>query len=150
MGSRLFARLVDSLLLAPVVLVAAVVLGDAWWASVVGLVVATVYEIALTSWRGQTAGKILFRLRVVDGVTGEGPAPVSLVLRWLVLDIGTIGAIAVPELRGVASLIGFVVIVVALRPPLHRGLHDLAAGTVVTRLADRHPEPGSGTRPIAG
>jgi uncharacterized RDD family membrane protein YckC len=100
-----------------------------------GAVLVGLYEVLGVWLFGQTAGKALVRTRVLDIATGERPAWPSAVIRWavpaavgLISYLGTWGLVLGP--------IGQVVVYGGvLLPPNRRGLHDLAARTVVV-LAD--------------
>jgi uncharacterized RDD family membrane protein YckC len=90
------------------------------------ILVTAAYYVALTAWRGQTLGKRLLGTRVVmvadERLPGLGP---SLVRHAVVVVPGLL----VPTgLSGVWSVAVFLPI---LWGPLHRGVHDRIAGTVV-------------------
>lgn len=88
--------------------------------------------VVATTTTGQTLGKRLLQTRVVDASTGEPPRLGPAVLRWAVL----VGPSLVGAILPGPNLSALVLIVVApiLFDRYHQGLHDRAAGTVVTRL----------------
>jgi uncharacterized RDD family membrane protein YckC len=94
-----------------------------------------------TSGLRATLGMRMLRLRVVDVATGNTMSINDAVLRWLALT----GAVAiltlVPGLSGVIGLLSLVWMVVLLGTtalnPLHQGLHDRWARSVVVQ-----PAPG--------
>jgi uncharacterized RDD family membrane protein YckC len=125
--TRVVARLVDQLVFIPLA-VAVVVL-----AIRVGpllSILAGVYEVWLTAWRGQTVGKMFMGVQVVDRSTGGPISPRSSVIRWATWGVPMI--LAELLLPSAAPFLVIVVFAPILRPPLHRGLHDLTAHTVVT------------------
>jgi uncharacterized RDD family membrane protein YckC len=94
-----------------------------------------------TSGLKATLGMRMLRLRVVDAVTAGTMSINDAVLRWLALS----GAVAiltlVPGLGGVIGLVSLVWLAVLLGTtalnPLHQGLHDRWARSVVVQ-----PAPG--------
>jgi uncharacterized RDD family membrane protein YckC len=137
-GQRLLARLIDSAVLSPVALLIGVSAeGQVRAAS--GLAVAAVYEIIFASLRGQTVGKIAMGTRIVDRATGSLPATSHVALRVLVLFAGSLVALVIPAFDNVDILYTLVVLLPILRPPLHRGLHDMASGTTVTSVRTALP-----------
>jgi uncharacterized RDD family membrane protein YckC len=110
----------------------------AWWYQPLqGLVVAAYF---LLSWRrgGQTLGMRPWRIRVVRGDGARVVWPQAL-LRLLVAAMPLLGLGLAPWLgqRGalwVVLLAWGAWFAVALFDPRRRGLHDLAAGTVVVRF----------------
>jgi uncharacterized RDD family membrane protein YckC len=94
-----------------------------------------------TSGLSATLGMRMLRLRVVDAVTAKTMSINDAVLRWLALS----GAVAiltlVPGLSGFIGLLSLVWLVVLLGTtalnPLHQGLHDRWARSVVVQ-----PAPG--------
>jgi len=130
-GQRLVARLVDAVIVISVVTVLGVVAeGRARAAG--GLVLAALYEIILVSRRGQTVGKMALGIRIVDRSTGSRPSVGQAVTRWLAVAAGSLVALVVPAVGTIAAVYTVVVLVPVLGPPLHLGLHDRAARTIVT------------------
>ena len=83
------------------------------------------YEVSLVLLTGQTLGKRILGVQVVDGATGAVPNADQAVRR------------AVPTIiQGVPILgaFGTLMWVPALWRPRHQGLHDRLAGTVVVDL----------------
>jgi len=133
-GQRLLARLIDSVVLLPVLAVLGVIASDraqsfSW------LMIVALYEIVLVTRRGQTLGKMALRTRVVDRATGARPSLGQAATRWLTVIAGPLVAVAVPAVGPLAAVCTLIVIVPAVRPPLHLGLHDLTAHTIVTSTA---------------
>jgi uncharacterized RDD family membrane protein YckC len=116
---RLAATIIDTLILALVLLPVALLLADA--VTVAGLVLALgfVYFVGFWVARGATPGKMLMGVQIV---TKDGE-PIGLG-RSIVRYLGYF-------LSGVLLLTGFITI--GLRRD-KRGLHDLLAGTVVVRV----------------
>ena len=106
------------------------------YAARVGLVVGPiVYEFVFLAIWGATPGKMLLGLRVVAYVGGAKPAPYQIGVRLLATNFaGLAGLGNLPS--GVLDVLGFLqpmVYLTAVVHPLARGLHDLAAGTIVLR-----------------
>jgi uncharacterized RDD family membrane protein YckC len=130
---RLFAALLDgAVLLLPFALVTG--LTEGWVERGIGLAISAVYHIGLTAYRGQTLGKVVLGTRTVDLATGEVPPPGQAAIRWVTAFSPTLFSLAVPAASGVASVWLVVVLVPILMPPLHRGIHDRVAGTIVTAV----------------
>ena len=144
LGTRLAARLVDGLLLAvpTTALTLAVVDLDAdrievpLWIRAATLLLAAVYEIAFVAFTGQTPGKRLLRITVVDVTTGRPPRLDGATIRYLVPSVPAL-------LPGIGAVITLVVYLSATWSPTRQGWHDRAAGTVVVRAASRQAVPGS-------
>lgn len=96
-------------------------------ASAIAWAVSVVYDLLLTRWRGQTVGKMLLRIRVVDEDTRHGVS-----WRQAAIRAGVPGMLsAVGSLTPVGSVAVGVDYLWPLWDPLRRTLHDRAAGTVV-------------------
>jgi len=132
-GQRLVARVVDALVMIPVILLLGT-LTEGGVRRALGLAIAATYEVTLVVKRGQSLGKIAMGTRVVDFRSGSLPSLQQAVVRWLVIIGGSLAAIAVPAIEPFDAVYTLVVLALVLRPPLHRGLHDLAAGTIVTSV----------------
>lgn len=147
-GTRFWARLLDGLILALPVLALALMtsdferaLGDPpLWLRVAAAVVAALYEIGFIAMTGQTIGKRLLRIQVVDVVTGRPPDLGGATIRHLVPSVPSL----VP---GVGPLVGLLVYVSAVWSPTRQGWHDRAAGTVVVRTAARRAIRGGWSDP---
>ena len=124
---RLGARLLDGVVLAPVVF--AGLLFDQPMRILVLTLVQAVYEITFVARDGQTLGKRWLGLRVADRDTGEVPTLNQAALRFAVPEISTVAQLTSDGLGGLVLLVVFLPI---LKGPLHRGIHDHAAGTIVT------------------
>lgn len=124
---RLAARVVDNLLFAPMVLLRFVV--DDVSFLLLGALVRAAYEVTFVARDGQTLGKRWLGLRVVDRDTGAVPTLNQAALRYAVPETVTLLQLTAP---GLSPLLGLVIYLPILKGPLHRGLHDHAAGTVVT------------------
>ncbi len=119
-------------------------------ARVTGFILFVGYSSLITISRGQTLGKFIARLRIVDARTGLTPADGQVVKRFLVLGLSLFVFGVVLPLFPIPPWVILVGAPVALLGPLlvrsdHRAFHDLAAGTmVVPALADpvpRSPQP---------
>ena len=130
-GQRLSASVADGFLFLLVTIgLARLVTGET--ALRVTIVALTgLYAIGGVALTGRTVGKHLLGLRVVDVGTGELPGLASAGVRWLTVTVPTLVPWFVPALRAIAPLVTLAIYLPILRPPLHRGLHDRAAGTVV-------------------
>ena len=81
-------------------------------------------QIAFTAWRGQTPGKMIVRIRVVDHATGRIPTLASAAVRWLIP--------ACVSLSGSLTIVAWLLIYGWLLFDSRRqGLHDKVARTVV-------------------
>lgn len=125
------APLVDTLVLLPVILlIAAVATGQA--RSALGLAVVAAYEVALVARNGQTLGKVAMGTRVVDRNSGAIPSLKQAIVRWLVVIAGAVAALVIPALEPIEVIYTIAVLAPIIRPPLHQGIHDIVAGTVVS------------------
>jgi uncharacterized RDD family membrane protein YckC len=88
------------------------------------------YEILLTSYKGQTLGKMAVGIRVVRKGDGTIPDLGASSLRWLVYN----GIGLIPFVGGIASLIN---VLSMLWDADRQCWHDKAAGTVVVRTPGR-------------
>jgi uncharacterized RDD family membrane protein YckC len=144
LGSRLAARLVDALLLAvpSTAVTLAVVDLDAdrievpLWVRAATLVLAAVYEIACVALTGQTVGKRLLHIKVVDVTTGQPPRLDGASIRYLVPSVPAL-------LPGIGAVLTLVVYLSAAWSPTRQGWHDRAAGTVVVRAGSHRAVPDS-------
>ena len=88
-----------------------------------------IVQMILLAMRGQTIGKIILRIRIVDNVTGAHPGWARLILlRTLVHSI--IGSI--PFIGFIYALVDALFIFRAD----HRTIHDLIAGTRVDKVSN--------------
>jgi uncharacterized RDD family membrane protein YckC len=127
-GQRLGGRLLDTLLFAALALVLARLLSG-MTLTLVGFVLAAVYEIGAVLIYGQTLGKRIVGTRVVN----FDSTPLQLwqaVARFAVYLGPSVILEALGLSVGADVWILFVVLLI-LRPPLHRGLHAFAARTIV-------------------
>jgi len=147
-GTRFWARLVDGLvLLVPTILLTlatsdidGTTVSTPLWVRAAQLVLAAVYEIGFVAMTGQTLGKRLLRIQVVDVTTGRPPRLGGAAIRYLLP--------AVPALApGVGPLLGLLVYLSAIWSPTRQGWHDRAAGTVVVRTAARQAITGGWADP---
>jgi uncharacterized RDD family membrane protein YckC len=142
-SSRLAAALIDGTLLFGVWLgisTIAVALGSTRRSLGISLAMALsalLYEVVLTSWRGQTVGKHVVGVIVVAG-DDTPPNLGRSGLRYLVkslLPVGWLGQLvgfpALGPLYCIALLASIAV------NPYRRGWHDRAAGTIVLEVAER-------------
>ena len=74
-------------------------------------------------------------VRVVDRASGTPSTLRRTTVRYLDLFVGALVVFAVPATGPFAVICTLIVIAPVLQPPLHLGLHDLAARTVVTSTA---------------
>lgn len=102
------------------------------------------YEVPATANSGQTLGKRLLRIRVVRLESAEPLGFGRAIRRWNPLGL--------PTLFWTCFGVGFLIqLIVSISPtldwPLHRGLHDKWAGTLVVRLGERQPAESQENRP---
>ena len=136
MGNRLLARILDTLVLSPAIIVG-LVLGDNAMGAAVPLMVEAAYETLMVATRGTTIGKRAMKLRVATMHAGERPTLEQSFLRWLIPSVGGIASIFVAAAADWDLLYTVVVLLPILQRPYHRGIHDHGAGTVVTATASR-------------
>lgn len=129
-GQRLLARVADVVLMAPLVLAARFVV-DGQGGAALALAVVTAYEVGMVALGGRTVGKALFGTRIVDVRTGRPPIPLQAVLRWATVAAGAVLVLLVPALAGVEVVWLWLVVLPLLKGPLHQGVHDRVARTVV-------------------
>jgi uncharacterized RDD family membrane protein YckC len=98
-----------------------------------GLATAAAYEIVITTWQGRTLGKAVMGTAVVDRSTGAAPTVAQVSVRWLVLIAGSLVVLFVPSLGALDAVYSLVVLAPVMQPPLHLGMHDRVARTIVTR-----------------
>ena len=121
---RLAALAIDTILLTIVNLILQFATGDGGVGFVINLVVNLGYAVILTAWRGQTVGKMIVGIQVVDS---QGNIP-------------GIGAVLLREVVGKflsAIAIGLGYLWVAWDKE-KRGWHDHIAGTYVVRKQPAH------------
>jgi uncharacterized RDD family membrane protein YckC len=135
LGQRFFGWLLDGLIFVPVSIALRLVTGRPHLAFVVAGALRGIYEITLTARTGRTVGKIAMGTSAVDAVDARVISVSRAVVRWLVLS-GVTLALSVIVFHGVSPAAPYLTIVglTVLPAPLHRGLHDRAAGTVVTSV----------------
>lgn len=92
-----------------------------------------ILAIALT---GQTLGKRLLGIRVVDVATGSLPGLRTAAVRWAVIALPLLVGWVSPAVASYTGWFSFAAYVPILKAPQHRGVHDLVAGTIVTRVRD--------------
>lgn len=135
-GQRLLARLVDALalvlLLSPLLL-----LPDGRSRIALALAVGATYETVMVARWGRTLGKVALGTWVMDAAYASTPTTKQSALRWFGLHGGGLAALLHPAWAGFGSLWLAVAVLPVMVPPLHRGLHDRAAGTIVS--ADSRP-----------
>ena len=128
---RFLGSVLDELVLLPLALL--VFAMDRTAVLVVTIAVRVLYEALLVAHDGRTLGKRALRTRVVDASSGRIPSFAQAALRCWVFD-------ALPAVVGLlvhvpgSFLYPLVVVAPILQRPLHRGLHDRAAHTVVTTV----------------
>ena len=130
-GQRLVARIVDALVLLPAVVLASLVTDGRARVAVV-LAMSAAYETVAVSRWGRTVGKHLMGTRVVDATYATYLDTGRAGLRWLALFGGGLAGLVVPAWANLVELWIVVAVLPVMVPPLHRGLHDRAAGSIVT------------------
>jgi uncharacterized RDD family membrane protein YckC len=140
---RIGARLLDGLLVSVVVTLVLAATGTnvfesfegsgPVWPSYVLWVVSAGYEIWLTSLTGQTIGKRLLSIQVVDAETGEIPTLDRSAKRIIPMVI---------QLVPVIGILGGVMYLRALWDARRQGYHDRIAETIVIDRRLATPEDG--------
>ena len=92
-----------------------------------------IVQMVLLAARGQTIGKILMKIRIVDAQTGEHPGWARLVLRRTSLNWFVFGVL---NATGVGGMVYMLVDSLFIFRSDHRTIHDLIAGTRVDKVAD--------------
>lgn len=134
MGQRFLGALLDGLVLLPTLLLGAALGWDSIAARTSSLLVSAGYHVLLVARNGQTLGKSVLGTRVVSFATGDVPTLDAAAMRWVVaFGLATLVA-QLTSISGLAGVIDLVVLLPILQGPLHRGLHDHAARTVVTAV----------------
>jgi uncharacterized RDD family membrane protein YckC len=130
---RLEARLVDILVLAPLIALVASAVDDPM-APVAGVLLAVAYEVGLTAWAGHTFGKRALGLQVVRRGTREPPALPDAIARMLGIALVPFVVIAyAPDAAGVIWVWLAALFLSTVTSEDGRGIHDLAARTEVVR-----------------
>jgi len=112
------------------------------------------YEVVLISRFGQTLGKWVCQIKVVDWETGELPTVSESITRAVVPGIFLLAGTAAP-LIGI-SIIGFlqfapiVIYLSSLGDRIYRGWHDKAATTIVLAAPRPRRTGGRGTSSVLG
>ena len=94
------------------------------------------YVILATVLTGRTLGKRLLGLRIVDVATGTIPDARASVVRWAVIALPLLIGWISPTVASYTGWFSIVAYVPILKGPQHRGVHDVVAGTIVTRVRD--------------
>jgi uncharacterized RDD family membrane protein YckC len=132
-GQRLLAAIVDGLLIGGVALGFDRLLGGG--SRFLPPLIVALYTVGAVALTGRTVGKRLLGLRVADLVDGTTPDLRAATIRWAVPAAPALASALLQlsgPVAGSLSLLTLVVYLGILRGPLHRGLHDHAAGTVVS------------------
>jgi uncharacterized RDD family membrane protein YckC len=127
---RLSGGLLDETLVGAPIVLAAWAGASAWWLVLLHLLYTVV---PMLGW-GWTIGKLCTRTRVIDRTSLGLPSPAAVLARWWVAAVPVLGGVSGllhGDLIGLAALVVYAPVMVCLR-----GLHDLAAGTVVV---ERYP-----------
>ncbi len=104
--------------------------------TVLAFLVVFIVQMVLLATRGQTIGKIIMKIRIVDAQTGEHPGWARLIflrtiVNWLIS--GVLNAIPVVG-QGLGGLY-FIIDSLFIFRADHRTIHDLIAGTRVDKVA---------------
>ena len=138
MGRRLWARIIDGILLAAAAAIALAVLfnllADDELAVLVAIllavlvfwVVTILYEVSMIAVLGQTLGKKWAGVKVVRADDGAAPGWGKSFVRWLIPHV----VLLIPILGQVAMLL---VYISPLFTPTRQGWHDMAASTAVLK-----------------
>ncbi|MDF5754440.1 RDD family protein [Spongiactinospora sp. TRM90649] len=99
----------------------------AWPSEMAILALTTLYFGVQHALWGQTPGKRLCRVKVVEPTTGRPPGPLNAGIRALIYPL-------LASLSSLTALVSFVDLLWMLFDPRRRCLHDIAARTVVIDL----------------
>ena len=142
MGRRLWARIIDFVLLGLVALIAIIALFGLLADSERGFLVALflgilmvlaiwiLYEPMMIAAMGQTLGKKWAGVKVVRADDGAVPGWGKSFVRWLIPSVVNL----IPILGGIAAL---VIYISPLFTPTRQGWHDMAASTAVLKADQR-------------
>jgi uncharacterized RDD family membrane protein YckC len=132
LGQRAGGAVIDTVVMLPLMLLLWVVLPSTA-GTVASVVARALYDIVLVTRNGQTVGKAAVGTRIVMLRDGGGVPPGTAALRWL--TGGSLASLrrALAPVWLLSFLVNLTTLVLILQPPLHRGLPDRVAGTVVTR-----------------
>jgi len=105
------------------------------WVLAMSVLVPLLYDFVSVAWRGATPGKAVFGLTVRRAGDVGRVAPDRAALRAAVPLLGSALLLVAPEgeLAFLLMMVAPAVYATASLNPLRRGLHDLAAGTIVIR-----------------
>ena len=105
--------------------------------TLLAFLVVFIVQMVLLATRGQTIGKILLKIRIVDAQTGEHPGWARLILLRTIVNWLIQGALnAVPVVgQGLGGLY-FIIDSLFIFRADHRTIHDFIAGTRVDKVAD--------------
>lgn len=138
-GARLAARVIDTVILAVVLLVVVAIARDRWIQSdllhwLVIIIFSVPYEVAFTALTGQTLGKLALRIAVIRLDNGEPPGWRRSIQRWVLpMALASGGMYVSGSSRYVALLVSLLCYVSLIWDRSRRGIHDHYAGTVVIR-----------------
>jgi len=108
--------------------------GNVWVVVAFVVLAAAAYEVGLTTWRGQTVGKMALRIVVVDD-TDRPPALGRSVVRYVVKTLSPLTVLPVVSILGVVW--PFAILVSIATNPYRCGWHDRAGGTSVMEIEGR-------------
>ncbi len=143
-GSRLLARILDSVVLIVAVIIISVVFSiqllpsditndstanqaDAFLLTIFLLIAGLAYEVSLTAVRGQTLGKQIMSVKVVSITDGSVPGWGKSTGRWVI----PAGLPLIPLIGGLIGLIGYLAL---LWDQNRQTWYDRVAGTVVVKV----------------
>jgi len=125
-----------------------------WWFVLAAYLLPVSYEAVCLSWRSQTIGKHLLGLELTHG-KGQPLRPLSALVRaamsW-VFVVYVLTEYMTPDVFIIWLLVQVVIFAPAIFLPSHRGLHDMAAGSLVAETPGRRHLPrltGSGLPPVS-
>ena len=104
--------------------------------TVLAFLVVFIVQMVLLATRGQTIGKIIMKIRIVDAQTGEHPGWARLILLRTIVNGLISGALnAIPVVgQGLGGLY-FIIDSLFIFRADHRTIHDMIAGTRVDKVA---------------
>jgi uncharacterized RDD family membrane protein YckC len=131
--TRFLGRLIDGIVAIPVVLIVAFVLHDNGIAVALAVLAVLTYETSCIAIWGQTIGKRVEGTRVIGYRSGAlTPAPAQAFVRAAVWEAPSLLLLAPRPSGPILEELAFAAICISiLASRTHRGLTDLAAGTIV-------------------
>lgn len=111
-----------------------------WQVGLVAVAVYFVYEVTLTTWRGQTVGKMITGIKVRQVEQDKPPTPVTSIYRFLIKQLSSIVG-SVPLLSFLVAVFQLVDYLRPLGDRMKQSFHDAWPGTYVVRATKQKAVP---------